>query len=183
MSFCGKKNDLSEVFMDYLKHFWNFITDAEPVDLVILAVVILIPVVALIALISSAVNGAKRKKAEKESAAEEPVAKVEKKIPAPAAAPAPAPAHTDSTPATPAAATAPVAAPAPAPVARAVAPAPTQEAHRVTVYVPEVQPKEQKRVKVCVKNLKKADKTLLAATAIFCVGLGAMIQRALTGDK
>ena len=78
---------------------------------------------------------------------------------------------------------APVAAPAPAPVARAVAPAPTQEAHRVTVYVPEVQPKEQKRVKVCVKNLKKADKTLLAATAIFCVGLGAMIQRALTGDK
>lgn len=59
----------------------------------------------------------------------------------------------------------------------------SQDTDRVIVYVPQPQTKAQKQTKVCVKHLKKADKSLLAATAIFCIGLGVMIQRAVSGNK
>ena len=52
-------------------------------------------------------------------------------------------------------------------------------------YEPQVQKAAPERVKVKVRvtNLEKADKYLLMATGIFCVGLGVMIQRAMSSDK
>ena len=50
-------------------------------------------------------------------------------------------------------------------------------------YQPQpVKPVERVKVKVRVTNLKKADKYLLMATGVFCLGLGAMIQRAMSRD-
>ena len=59
----------------------------------------------------------------------------------------------------------------------------TKETDRVVVYAPRPQTKAQTQTKICIKKLKKADKSLLAATAIFCIGLGVMIQRAVSGNK
>ena len=43
--------------------------------------------------------------------------------------------------------------------------------------------REVVKTRICVKKLSKLDKSLLAATGIFCVGLGAMIQRAISGNR
>ena len=53
---------------------------------------------------------------------------------------------------------------------------------RVAYQPQPVKPVERVKVKVRVTNLKKADKYLLMATGVFCLGLGAMIQRAMSRD-
>lgn len=133
--------------MDILKKIGNFFTTAEPIDLVILAVLIIIPILALIILIVSMVKGARRRRAEKESAElEEPLV------------------FSQENPST---ATL------------------SKDTDRVFVYVPQSQPqpKVQQKTKISIKNMDKADKSLLAATAIFCIGLGVMIQRAFLKNK
>jgi hypothetical protein len=130
--------------MDILKKIGSFLTTTDPVDLVILAVLVLIPILAIVVLIAAGVRGAKRRRMEQESVEDDRLVVAPSQEPTAVAAP--------------------------------------KEIERVIVYVPQ-QPKEQKKTKVCIKKLKKADKSLLAATAIFCVGLGAMIQRAMSGNK
>ena len=131
--------------MDILKRIGNFLTTTDPVDLVILVVLVMIPILAIVVLIAAGVRGAKRRRAEKESAEDEKLVVTPTQEPTAATLP--------------------------------------RETERVIVYVPQTQTQPQKKTKVCIKKLKKADKSLLAATAIFCIGLGAMIQRAMSGNK
>ncbi len=91
---------------------------------------------------------------------------------------------------------------APAPVVQQAAPAAQAPATPVVVHVHEPAPAaqasvahqpipvrttervvEKVKVKVNVAKLSKLDKSLLAATGIFCVGLGAMLQRSIGGKR
>ena len=132
--------------MDKLfEKFGNFIANCSETDIVMLATLILIPVLAVVLLIVTIVRHVRGRHEEEEEAE---VLPVENEVVEPAEAEA-------------------------APVQPVVYARPVQQ-----VAVP-----ERVKVKVRVTDLKKADKYLLMATGIFCVGLGAMIQRAMSGDK
>ncbi len=128
----------------FFQRISTFLTTAEPLDLVILAALIIIPILAIIVLIVAMANGAKRRNADKELS-EDTLLPAETEIAAPM--------QTSAT------------------------------GERVIVYVPQTPAQAKTPVKVNIKKLKKADKSLLAATAIFCFGLGVMLQRAMSGDK
>ena len=133
--------------MDKLfEKFGNFIANCSETDIVMLATLILIPVLAIVLLIVTIVRHVRGRHEEEEEAEVLPVENevVEPEEEAEAA-----------------------------PVQPVVYARPVQQ-----VSVP-----ERVKVKVRVTDLKKADKYLLMATGIFCVGLGAMIQRAMSGDK
>ena len=141
----------------FFEKIGNFFETCSPSDVVMLATLFLIPVLVVILLIVTIVRHArsKREKAEMEAYSVVEEVPVEEETPV-SAEPAPV--------------AAPAADPAPAPV------------HHVA-HAPAEKTPERVKVKVRVTNLKKADKYLLAATGIFCIGLGAMIQRAMSGDK
>ena len=143
--------------MQWWDNILDFFKSCDAGDLAMLGALILIPILAVILLIVSIAKASgRRKNAAREAAAE------------------------------PAAETTAVPVAAPEPVAQAPAPAPVAEQpcrQQVVCYQPgPVQPAERVKVKVRVTNLKKADKYLLMATGAFCIGLGIMIQRAMSKD-
>lgn len=152
--------------MGFFQKIGQFFLNCTPGEIVVLALLILVPILSIILLIVSAVRHARNKRAEAREEAE-------------AAAPT----------ADPTAYSVNGCQAMPMPIW--IAPAQTQASAPVAPSVPyEPQPAkvtervvERVKVKVNVSKLNKVDKSLLAATGIFCLGLGVMIARAMSGDK
>lgn len=137
--------------MSILEKIGNFFSATSPVELVVLAILFLIPVLAVVVLIVGLVNAAKRRR--EEAAVSEEADEPEEQESA-------------------------------VEPYRSVSKTEASRSQTVMVYVPEASDRPSpKRERVSVKYLKKADKTLLAATAIFCIGLGAMIHHAVSGNR
>ncbi len=140
-------------------------------DIVIFCSIMLIPVLVLILLVILAKKHAKQARKQKKAAQNEPIEVLE-----PVATQAPVThqsAPVAQAPATPVVVHVHEPAPATqAPAARE--PIPVRTTERVV---------EKVKVKVNVAKLSKLDKSLLAATGIFCIGLGAMLQRSINGKR
>lgn len=167
---------------EIINNIINVFKSGNVKDIVIFCSIILVPVLVLILLAILVKMHSKQSRKQKKAVQNEPIevlepvytqapaaqAPVYQAAQAPAAAPAPAPVIVHVHEHAPAAAPAP----APAPAAREAIPVKTTE--RVV---------EKVKVKVNVAKLSKLDKSLLAATGIFCVGLGAMLQRSINGKR
>ena len=140
-------------------------------DIVIFCSIMLIPVLVLILLAILVKKHSKQSRKQKKAAQNEPIEVLE-----PTVTQAPV-VHA------PAAVQAPAAAPAPV-IVHVHEPAPAAPAAREAIPVRTTERVVEKvKVKVNVAKLSKLDKSLLAATGIFCVGLGAMLQRSINGKR
>ena len=139
--------------MSILEKIGSFFSATGPVELVVIAILFLLPVLAVVVLIVSLVNAAKRRREEAEAESEMPREPEESEQAVKPYRPMGV-------------------------QGEAVTP------RYVAAYVPrESERQAPPRTQISVKHLKKADKTLLAATAIVCIGLGAMIHQAISGSK
>ncbi len=161
--------------MGFFQKIGQFFLDCTPGEIVILAFLALVPILSIILLIVSLVRRGKNKRLAAEEAVENASVGTAAYTPdGGQAIPMPiwiAPPQFSA----PTQASAPVSNPIPQQYSTVpYEPQPVKVNERVV---------ERVKVKVNVSKLNKVDKSLLAATGIFCVGLGVMISRALSGDK
>lgn len=165
--------------MGFFQKIGQFFVDCTPGEIVVLALLVCIPILSIILLIVSIVRHAKNKRRDAKEAVEAETAPV---VPTAygdfgQAVPMPiwiAPTQVQVPTQAPA--------PAPAPVPESQLQPPVAPYEPQTVKVTE-RVVERVKVKVNVTKLNRVDKSMLAATGIFCLGLGVMISRALSGDK
>lgn len=169
--------------MGFFQKIGQFFVDCTPGEIVVLALLVCIPILSIILLIVSLVRHAKNKRHDAKEAVEEETAPVvptaygdfgqaipmpiwiaPTQVQVPTQAPTPAPIPTPI----------PETQPQPMPPVVSCEPQTVKVTERVV---------ERVKVKVNVTKMNHVDKSLLAATGIFCLGLGVMISRALSGDK
>ncbi len=155
-----------QLFTAWVNKITDFFKSCEPEEMVLVIAIAAIPVLAIIWGIVALAHGAKQRRIRKQEKAKAAEQKAQEEA---------ALAQTGITPA-------------------AVSSSPNGEIEyipsnqqspvtEVRIIERVVKQPDRPKVKVRLVNLKKADRYLLLSTGIFCVGLGAVIQRAMSSDK